>query len=63
MIVTTLSLFAKRKESTTQTNYGEILKKLEEELQSQQINSSAQVNNGEYNDPIVYRGYNNQSTW
>ena len=43
--------FAKLKESTSQTNFDEILKKLGNELQHQQINSSAQVNNVEYNDP------------
>ena len=45
--------FAELKESTTQTNYDEILKKLGKELQNQQINSSAQVvNNVEYIDPV-----------
>ena len=36
--------FAKPKESTIQTNY--------DELQSQQINSSGQVSNVGYNDPV-----------
>ena len=44
--------FAKLKESTAQTNYDEILKKLGKESQNQQINSSAQVHNVEYNDPV-----------
>lgn len=48
----TAASFAKLTESTTQTNYDEILKKLGKELQKQQINSSAQVNNVEYNDPV-----------